>query len=395
MNTSDRISASGHPQRLLALDVMRGITIAGMILVNNPGSWSHIYPPLRHAEWCGLTPTDLIFPFFMFIMGVSICFPLSKVGYTATRPMVLKILRRSLLLLFIGWGICLFGMMLRGIRNPEVSTLDAILCFDHLRIPGVLPRLAVCYCISALITLLLRPKWIACTVAGLLLLYTIILFAGNGLQFSTDNILYKVDIALLGENHLYSDTVQGITLHFDPEGLLSTIPSIAHCLIGVLCGMKIIGTHDNRTRAINLFVAGVCLTMAGFLLDYGLPISKKLWTPTFVLVSCGLAASLFGLLIWVIDIKGFRHWCGFFKVYGINPLFLFVLAGLLSIIFSVIPVLWHGEDLTFSRFLYEGIFTPLAAGDPTLGSLFQAIFFILLTWLAGLFLYHRRIYIKL
>lgn len=387
-----------RPQRLLALDVMRGITIAGMILVNNPGSWGSIYAPLRHAPWHGLTPTDLVFPFFMFIMGVSTCFSLSKGGFTPTRPTVAKILRRSVLIILIGWALAWFGMFLRGMANPEMSATDAIFNFNRIRLPGVLPRLGVCYCAAALLTVWLSKRALTWTVGIFLALYTIILLAGDGLSFSADNIIAVIDSKLLGHAHMYSDTIDGVTLKFDPEGLLSTLPSIAHCLIGVLCGMMIVDNADTRIRALDLFVVGTALTFAGFLLSYGMPINKKIWSPTFVLTTCGLASLLLALLIWVIDIKGHKRWCAFFNVYGVNPLFLFVLAGVLSIVTGVIKVPYSGVESGMASihvWLYKGVLMPMAGGDATLASLFHALIFILITWLAGLWLYRRKIYIKI
>lgn len=382
-------------KRLLALDVMRGLTIAGMILVNNPGSWGSIYAPLRHAPWHGLTPTDLVFPFFMFIMGVSCALSLSKTGYKASRPVVLKILKRSALIILIGWAMAWFGSLLRGIANPDVSTWEAIFSFGHLRLPGVLPRLGLVYCVAALMTVTLSPRWLLRWVLIFLIGYAGVLLIFNGLEFSPDNVIAVVDRALLGENHLYADTVDGVTLHLDPEGLISTIPSIAHCLVGVLCGMTIVKVKDTNIRALNLFVVGAIMTFVGFLLAYGMPINKKIWSPTFVLTTCGLAASLLALLIWIIDIKDHKSWCTFFRVYGVNPLFLFVLSGVLSIVLSVVKVPFEGATASVHVAIYRGWLMPMCLGDATLASLFYALLMVIVVWLVGLWLYKKKIYIKL
>lgn len=382
-------------KRLLALDVMRGITIAGMILVNNPGSWGSIYAPLRHAPWHGLTPTDLVFPFFMFIMGVSCALSLSKTHFEASRRVVLKILKRSALIILIGWAMAWFGSLLRGLANPDVSTWEAIFSFGHLRLPGVLPRLGLVYCVAALMTVSMSPRALLRCVLVFLVAYAGVLLLFNGLEFSPDNVIAVIDRALLGENHLYTDTVDGVSLKLDPEGLISTIPSIAHCLIGVLCGMAILKEKNTETRALKLFMVGTMLTFAGFLLAYGMPINKKIWSPTFVLTTCGLASSLLALLIWIIDIKGNKDWCTFFRVYGVNPLFLFVLSGVLSIVLGVVKVPFDGATASVHNAIYKGALMPLCMGDATLASLLYALLMVGIVWLAGLWLYKKKIYIKL
>lgn len=380
--------------RLLALDILRGITIAGMILVNNPGSWVNIYPPLRHAEWNGLTPTDLVFPFFMFIMGVSTYMSLRKYDFRFSRASVIKILRRTVVIFLIGLFIPWFGGFLRGITG-EKTFWDSVFTFDHLRILGVMPRLALCYGIGTLIALLVPRKGLPWFVGGMLAVYSVILVAGNGYEFSDTNIISIVDHKVLGANHMYSDTIQGQTLKFDPEGLLSTLPSIAHMLIGFLCGMMICGTDDNRLRINRLFIVGTILTFAGFLLDYGLPINKKIWSPTFVLTTCGLASSLFALLIWIIDIRGHRRWCKFFESFGVNPLFMYCFAALLSIVMARISIPWNDGTISLTGWLYRAVMMPVCGGSAVNASLLFAITFVLFNWCIGYILYKKKIYIKI
>lgn len=253
------------PKRLLALDIMRGITIAGMLLVNNPGSWGSIYAPLRHAEWHGLTPTDLVFPFFMFIMGVSTWFSLKKYNFEFSAASLRKVLRRTVVIFAIGLGIAWLAKVLYGIHGDR-PIWDIMTDFSHIRVLGVMPRLALCYCAASILAMLLRRKALALTTGALLVLYSILLIAGNGFEFSADNIICRIDHAVLGENHMYGDTVGGQYLKFDPEGLLSTLPSIAHVLIGFLCGGLITGTADNMRRTNSLFIVGAVLTFAGLLL---------------------------------------------------------------------------------------------------------------------------------
>lgn len=391
------LSQNNNKGRLLALDILRGITIAGMILVNNPGSWGHIYAPLQHASWNGLTPTDLVFPFFMFIMGVSTYFSLKKYDFRLTGTSLWKVVRRAVLIFLIGMALAWFGLFLRGMLNGK-SFSEAVFCFDRIRILGVLPRLGLCYGIGAIIALITKDKALSWIVVAMLAIYSLLLIFGNGFDFSDSNVISIVDRKVLGESHMYTSTIDGVSLKFDPEGLLSTLPSVAHMLIGFICGGLILRTRDNRDRIVNLFLAGTVLTFCGFLLSYGMPINKKIWSPTFVLTTCGLASSFLALLIWIIDIKGRRSWCRFFEVFGINPLFLFCLASILSTIIGSVKVPFDGSDsslISIKGYIYEALLMPLAGGDATLASLLFALSFIAVIWCVGLILYKKKIYIKI
>lgn len=273
------IADKPRPKRLLALDILRGITIAGMLLVNNPGSWGHIYAPLEHASWNGLTPTDLVFPFFMFIMGVSTYFSLKKFNFQLSAHTFAKILRRTVVIFFIGLFIAWTSLTMRGFINDDMPLSEAMFNFEHLRILGVMPRLALCYGIGSLLALAFGRRRLPWAIAGIIVLYGIILLVGNGLEFSDSNIISRVDHAVLGETHMYHDTVDGVELAFDPEGLLSTLPAIAHMLIGFICGGMIMSTKDNTVRINKLFIIGTVLTFTGFLLSYGMPINKKSGRP--------------------------------------------------------------------------------------------------------------------
>ncbi len=397
--TADAHASKPRPQRLLALDILRGFTIAGMLLVNNPGSWGHIYAPLEHASWNGLTPTDLVFPFFMFIMGVSTYFSLRKYDFKFSMSAGLKILRRTIVIFLIGLFIAWFARFLKLFTIEDKSFLDAMLNFDHIRILGVMPRLALCYGIGSLIALgLHKKKLLPWGIAVILIAYAIVLLVGDGFEFSRHNIIAEVDRSVLGENHMYTETIDGMDLKFDPEGLLSTIPAIAHMLIGFLCGGMILSTKDNNLRINKLFILGTILTFAGFLLAYGMPINKKVWSPTFVLTTCGLASLFLGLLIWIIDIRGHKRWCRFFEAYGINPLFMYVFGSLLSLILSFTKISWSGCEagvISIKGYLYQGVLTPLCCGNETLSSLMFAILFVCATWTVGYVLYKNKIYIKI
>ncbi len=393
---SHNSTPQAKPKRLQSLDILRGITIAGMIMVNNPGSWGHIYAPLEHAEWNGLTPTDLVFPFFMFIMGISTYFSLRRYEFKPNGHTLLKILRRTVVIYLIGLAIAWFGTTLRGVLSDKTFA-EAAFNFDHIRLLGVMPRLALCYGVGSLVAITIKHRHLPWFVLSLLVVYTIILLTGNGYEFSDANIISIVDHKVLGADHMYSDTIGDITLKFDPEGLLSTLPAIAHMLIGFICGGLITATHDNRQRIIQLFIIGTILTFAGFLLSYGLPINKKVWSPTFVLTTCGLASSFLALLIWIIDIRGHKRWCKFFEVFGINPLFLYCLGAVLSIILGAVKVPWAGAEsgmISIKGWCYQAVLNPLF-GDETAASLAYALIFVIVNWLVGLILYKKKIYIKI
>lgn len=386
-----------RPRRLLALDVMRGITIAGMILVNNPGGWDSIYAPLRHASWNGLTPTDLVFPFFMFIMGVSSFLSLRKYDFRFSWQAAWKIIRRTVLIFLVGLGLAWLSMFLRGVYNGD-EFWSTVLTFDRIRILGVLPRLALCYGAGSLLGIIFARKALPWVIAVILVAYAVILVVGHGFEFAEHNVIAVVDRAVLGEAHMYTDHVGDVRLKFDPEGLLSTLPSVAHVLIGFLCGSLIIGAKDDSQRLNRLFLVGTVLTFAGFLLSYGLPINKKVWSPTFVLTTCGLAASLLALLIWIIDVKGWKSWGRFFEVFGVNPLFLFCLSGVLSIILGLTKIPWSGAEsgmISLRGYCYQAIMTPLCCGDKAMASAATAIVFVLINWCVGYWLYKKKIYIKL
>ena len=333
------MNSTNVSKRILALDILRGVTIAGMIMVNNPGSWGHIYAPLRHAEWNGLTPTDLVFPFFMFIMGISTYISLKKYNFEFSHAAGMKILKRTIVIFLIGMAIgwfsrfCYYWASAPDDLSFGEKLWASVWTFDRIRILGVMQRLALCYGAASIIALTMKHKHIPYLIAGLLTGYFILLMCGNGFAYNETNILSVVDRAILTPAHMYKDN--GI----DPEGLLSTIPAIAHVLLGFCVGRLMLDGNKSEDRAsflnsqlITLFLVGVILTFSGFLLSYGCPINKKIWSPTYVLVTCGLASSFLALLIWIIDVKGYKKWSMFFEAFGVNPLFMYVLGGVLSIL---------------------------------------------------------------
>ena len=387
-------------KRILALDILRGFTIAGMILVNNPGSWGHIYAPLRHAEWNGLTPTDLVFPFFMFIMGISTYISLKKYNFEFSQAAALKILKRTIVIFLIGCAIGWFSRFCRyWVSAPEdLSFFEnlwaSVWTFDRMRILGVMQRLALCYGAASIIALTVKHKRIPYIIATLLIGYFVLLMCGNGFAYNETNILSVVDRAILTPVHMYKDN--GI----DPEGLVSTIPSIAHVLLGFYVGKLMLDNSRSEDRMsflnsqiITLFLVGTILTFAGFLLSYGCPINKKIWSPTFVLTTCGLASSFLALLIWIIDVKGKKKWSMFFEAFGVNPLFMYVLGGVLSILFGTVRFPWEDGMISIHTFLYKIVLVPVFGN--LLGSLVFALLFVTITWCIGYQLYKRKIYIKI
>ncbi len=381
-------------KRLLALDILRGITIAGMILVNTPGSWSYVYAPLRHAQWNGLTPTDLVFPFFMFIMGISTYISLRKYNFEFSRSAALKILKRTIVIFAIGLALAWFSMFCRTWCSlstediPFFSRLgQSVWTFDHIRILGVMQRLALCYGATAIVALTLKHKYIPYLIVTLLAGYFILLVTGNGFEYNSTNILSVVDRAVLGEAHMYNDN--GI----DPEGLLSTIPAIAHVLIGFCVGKLLMEVKDINEKLERLFLIGTILTFLGFLLSYGCPINKKIWSPTFAIVTCGLGSSFLALLIWIIDVKGYKSWCRFFESFGVNPLFIYVMAGILASLSDNLRVPFEGALTNLHSYIYKAILQPFLGDYP--GSLAFALLFIAINWSIGYVLYKKKIYIKI
>lgn len=354
-------------KRLLSLDVLRGMTVFGMILVNNAGG-KLSYDSLRHSVWNGLTPCDLVFPFFLFIMGISTYIALRKFKFQPSVSVIRKILKRTVVIFFIGWGIYWFDFACNGDFFP----------FSHIRFLGVLPRIALCYGIVSLLSLYVNHnhlKWIA----GVLLLgYAFLLHFGNGYAADGSNILAIIDTKILGYEHLYHKSP------VDPEGLVSTIPAIAHTIIGFLCGRLILETKELDQKIIKLFVTGFILTACGFLLVEALPLNKRIWSPSYALVTCGLAAMLQATLLYFIDGEQKKSWCKPFEIFGVNPLFLYVLSELTNVTLNVTGL---------KTAIYEGIHAGIS--DPYAASAAYSLLFVGVMGLIGYPLYKRKIYIKI
>ena len=363
--------------RMASLDVFRGITIAGMILVNNPGSWEAIYSPFEHAAWHGWTPTDLVFPFFLFIVGVSITLALARRAESggSRRDLYLKIIRRTLIIFAL-------GLVLGGFPTYDLSII---------RIPGVLQRIAVCYCIASIIFLNTRWRTQALIAAALLILYWLLMkltpvpgFGAGNLEME-GNLAAYVDRRLLG-GHTWKPL-------YDPEGILSTIPAIATALCGVLTGHLLRSKREPLEKVAVMFVAGMAAIVAGWIWNFWFPINKALWTSSYVLLTAGLALQLLAFCYWLIDIKGYSRWAKPFLIFGTNALALYFLAELFARIISIITFARaDGSRVDLQALVYENLFASWA--QPKTASLLMALCTVLL-WLGVMaLLYRKRIFIK-
>jgi len=361
-------------QRLLSLDVFRGLTMAGMVIVNNPGDWGNVYAPLLHADWHGWTPTDLIFPFFLFIVGVSITLSGKSASWTA-------ILRRAVV-------IAALGLFLAGYPRFNLAGW---------RIPGVLQRIAICYLAAAAIYRWTsgrrgaQPLVIAAVAVSLALVYWAAMtfvpvpggFAGD--LSPEGNLGAWLDRALM-DGHLWRP-------RWDPEGLLSTIPAISTTLLGILAGLVLTSERSSDRKAALLAVGGATGIVIGYAWHPVFPINKNLWTSSYAIFTAGAASMLLAACYWIIDVKGWKRWTTPLVVLGVNAITLFVASGLLVKTLSVIRVAGpDGRDIALSSWMYLHWFVPLA--DPKNASLLYAlanlaVLFALLGWM-----YRRRIILK-
>ncbi len=364
-------------QRLIALDVMRGLTIALMIMVNTPGSWSYVYPPLLHSAWNGCTPTDLVFPFFLFIVGVSMWFSFKKFEQGITKIALYKVLKRFSI------------MFLLGVFLNAFPKFD----FENLRYLGVLQRIAIAYLIGALLCMQFKYKQLLLIFGGILISYWGLLFLGasNAPYDLSTNLVRKVDILLFGENHLY----KGFGIPFDPEGLLSSIPSVATLLIGYFSG-RFIDLSKNTLKAIKKLLAiGALTVFVGFIWSFIFPINKPIWTSTYVLYTGGLAMVFLALLLWIIDVQHFKKWATPFIHFGTNPLAIYMFSGLYvsAIIYLIKITNDKGELVVGYDYLFTDVFVPIAGNMN--GSLLFAITHIVIFWLITFILYKKKIFIKI
>jgi predicted acyltransferase len=372
--------------RLRSLDFFRGFTVAAMILVNNPGSWSYIYAPLEHAEWNGCTPTDLIFPFFLFIVGVSISYALgSKKDNVKHYTLIIRALKRALILFGLGLFLSLF---------PRVFT-EPVEAFRTVRIPGVLQRIGVVFFITAVIFLKTSPKAQLRTMISLLVVYWLlmVLVPVPGVGYANlekeTNLAAWLDRTLLTEAHLWRSSRT-----WDPEGILSTVPAISTCLFGVLIGSWL--KRKDRSDGVKIswmFSIGLLAVMAGLIWDLFFPINKSLWTSSFVLYTGGLATAVLALCYWLIDVQGYQRGTKAFVVYGVNAITVFFLSGLIPRILGMIRVEEaDGSKISAQAWYYQTFFTPYLS--PVNASLASAITYVLIWLIILWWMYNRKIIIK-
>ncbi len=362
-----------NSERLISLDAFRGFTIAAMIMVNNPGSWSHVYAPLLHAKWNGLTPTDLVFPFFIFIVGVSIALAYSKrlKRGTPKAGMYKKIIFRSLKIFAVGIFLSLY---------PKFNIAD-------LRVAGVLQRISIVFLICAI--LFLTTKWKTQAIIGTVLLtgywLAMVLIPTPGLGIVSlepgQNLAAWADSILL-PGRMWQGT-------WDPEGLLSTLPAVASGISGMLVGHIILSNEDRYKKVIWLFLAGFAAMLIGYAWSWNFPLNKNLWSSSFVMVTSGLASMILASSIYLVDILGRTQGTRIGVIFGANAISVYVLAGLLGYVFRRIE--FFGASI--NKHLMD-LFTSLGCGMK-FSSLLYALFYIAILFIPAVILYRKKIFIKL
>jgi predicted acyltransferase len=378
---SAAVSAPAVNTRLLSLDFFRGFTVAAMILVNNPGDWGHIYAPLEHSKWNGCTPTDLVFPSFLFMVGVSIVYAMQSKKADAGKHgvLMLSILRRTLILFAL------------GVFLPLLSDFQ----FAHLRIPGVLQRIAVVYGITALIFLKTGTKTqVYIAVAALILYYvlmTIIPVPGFGpanLEPET-NLGAWLDRLVFTQNHLWASSKT-----WDPEGLLGTMPAVSTCLTGVLTGLWLKkGNLRNSRDLFKIIGAGVLMVLVALLWNIVFPINKSLWTSSFVLYTAGLAIIFLSVSYWFIDVKGHHRLVTPFIAFGRNAITAYILGGYLPMLIALIPVTANGHQTNAWSYMYGHYLVPNFS--PENASLLAALVTVVLVFIPIWFMYVKNIIVKI
>jgi len=388
-------------ERMISLDVFRGLTVGLMILVNNPGSWSHIYTPLRHAKWHGWTPTDLVFPFFLFIVGVAMALSFSKRIEAGADLSALKKKVWSRGAIIIVFGLFLNGFPFNIPLNAQMAAdfefLDMFRRFQTIRLVGVLQRIGLAYLMGGLIVLHFNNNRDRVLAAGaLIIIYEFFMRVplidgwGAGSFALEDNFIRYIDLLLLGESHVYG----GMGIPFDPEGLLSTLPATVTLLSGFWLGEYLRKPLGDQERLSNLSVIGIILFVVGSMLGLLEPINKQLWTVSYVVTMNGLAVMMIVLSSYLIDVRRMTFWTKPAVVFGSNPLVVFVGSGIIGrIMYMVKTTDAEGNIISIKQAMYSGFFVPLA-GELN-GSLLFAITNILF-WLAILwYLYVKKIFVKI
>lgn len=377
-------------QRFYSLDVFRGATVCLMILVNNPGSWAHIYPPLEHAPWHGLTPTDLVFPFFLFAVGNAMAFVMPRLEAAGDGVFWRKIIKRTILIFLIGLFLNWWPFV--KWQGAELNLIHWVNPADPskgVRILGVLQRIALCYFFASVIVYYLKPR--KTFVAGLifLLLYWLLCILGNPSDpFSlTGWFGTELDKSILHIAHMY----KGEGIPFDPEGIISTIPAVTEVILGYMVGNYILQKGKSFEMVTGLFVAGVAMLLTGYCWDMTFPINKKIWTSSYTIFTAGLATITIATMIYLIELKQIKGMVfRFFDVFGKNALFVFALSAFLPKILGLIRL---GNGVNPWNFLYTKFFVRIP-GDPRLGSLLFALCVIFFMWAICWWMDRKKIYVK-
>ncbi|MDB5120732.1 MAG: hypothetical protein JWN56_1950 [Sphingobacteriales bacterium] len=375
------------PARLLSLDVFRGITVAAMILVNNPGDWGHIYPPLEHAEWNGCTPTDLIFPFFLFIVGVSISFALGSKKEIAAdhNKLLFTAAKRAIILIILGLIIQSFRILLK----------DPAQVFPTLRIPGVLQRIAIVFFITVWMFLKTSTKTQFRTLIIILIIYWVIMtfipvpgVGAANLEKET-NMGAWIDRSIFTEAHLWSSSKT-----WDPEGLLGTLPAVSTGLFGLLVGKWLKRKDkDDAVKISWMFSVGFLAVILGLIWDLFFPINKALWTSSYVLFAGGLATISLAFCYWIIDVNHYKSVTRPFVVFGVNAIAVFFLSAILPQLINLIKVTTPGGiKLGLIPYAYQTFIIPYFS--PVNASLVYAVTFVLIWLLILWMMYNKKIIIK-
>ena len=388
-------------QRYYSLDVFRGATVALMIMVNNPGSWEHIYTPLDHAPWHGCTPTDLVFPFFLFAVGNAMAFVMPRLEQAGTAAFMKKTIKRSLLIfligLFLNWSpFVMYQNDQLVFKSWEWTTADGVL--HGIRILGVLQHIAIAYFFASVIVYFLKARGAYVFSVCVLLLYWFLCFAlgDKADPYSLQSYFgTALDTSILGEAHMY----HGEGVAFDPEGIASSLTPIVQVIFGFIVGQYIQQKGKTYEMLSNLFIAAVVLTFAGLFWNMVFPLNKKIWTSSYVLYTTGLAIFTLCTFIYLIEFKNYKGaWSRFFDVFGKNPLFIFVLSGFLPRVLGLIRINGfdeNGKPKFLSPFgcFYEHVCKNVSA-DLRNGSLLYAIIMIIFYWSIVYVLDRKKIYIK-
>ncbi len=363
--------------RSISLDILRGIAVALMIIVNIPGSRSHVYAALKLSAWNGCTPADLVFSFFLFIAGISIWHSMKKYGSELNGRSILRISRRVLALFALGLLLEIFPHF-----RMDYSTL---------RIMGVLQFVALACCIASILCLAIRREYLWIAIAAILLLYWgLLAFFGGSDPFTLEgNLVRKIDLALLGRSHMYG----GFGMSFEPYGLFSTLPAACTVMIGYYMGDTAGKTSEGGKTFLKLVFIGLAAVGLGLLWGRMFPINRPLWTSSYVLYTAGIAILALSVIYLLADVLKFRLWGAFFNVFGTNALVCYVLSVIWPVVLLIIRVPWSSQKMTLYGWLYDKVCIPVAG--PLAGSLVFALIQMLIIWIPALILYRKKIMIRL